>query len=272
MCGRKRTVRSSRVLQLETTTLNSHVLGLIAVSIGDNGTHLRWAKRSMTSSLIIILGLFAQLPVGGQTSGGGASRAIPLNPPLAVNPLTGLTSTSATNYRPLTGRERLQLYWKQNYWSVGAYAGPFISALVLDQASGTPEEWGGGFEGFGHRLGSRVLSSTIQGNIQAGLAAALREDVRYISRGKGTSSQRLLHAVAFSFVTYNNNGHVTPNVSNLTSYYTSTAISTKWVPTDDSLGRYTLVHGSEQVGLSIAVNILQEFWPDIRSRFLHRKP
>jgi hypothetical protein len=79
-----------------------------------------------------------------------------------------------------------------------------------------------------------------------------------------------MHAIAFSFVTYNNHGHVTPNIANLTSYYASTAISTTWVPTEESLGRYTLVHGSEALGLSIPINILQEFWPDISRKFFHR--
>ena len=226
----------------------------------------------MPLSLVILLALFAQLPVNGQSSNGAASRALQPDPPLAVNPLTGLTSASASHYQPLTRKERLELYWKQNYWSVGAYVGPVLSALVLDQATGTPSAWGGGFEGFGHRLGSRILSSDIQGNIQAALAIPLREDVRYISCGKGPFSRRLMHAVVYSFLTYNNHGHPTPNIANLTGYYASTAVSTTWIPTTESPGRYTLVHGTEQVGLSISVNIVQEFWPDIRSKILRRGP
>jgi hypothetical protein len=152
---------------------------------------------------------------------------------------------------------------------VGAYVGPVLSALILDQATGTPYEWGGGMEGFGKRLGSRLLSSTIQGNIQAALAVPLREDVRYISSGKGSTGHRILHAVVFSFLTYNNHGHATLNIANLTGYYASTAISTTWVPTSESLGRYTFVHGSETIGLSIPVNVLQEFWPDLTHKFGH---
>jgi hypothetical protein len=216
--------------------------------------------------MICLVAVIPQRSVLAQS--GTAARTAP--DPLNVNPLTGLTSASAVNYRPLTGKERWQLYWKQNYFSAGAYVGPVLSALVLDQATGWPEEWGGGMEGFGKRLGSRLLQSTIQGNIQAALAAPLREDVRYISLGKGSAGRRILHTFAFSFVTYNNHGHVTPNIANLTGFYASSAISTTWVPTDDTLGRYTLVHGSQQVGLSIAINIVQEFWPDIQRKVLHR--
>jgi len=208
------------------------------------------------------MGLMEIRPVMGQTSGGAQ--------PLAVNPLTGLTSTSASNYHALTGKDRWNLYWKQNYFSMGAYFGPVFTALLLDQASGTPSEWGGGLEGFGKRLGSRTLTAITQGTFQAMAAPVLDEDVRYISLGRGSFGRRALHAVAFSFLTYNHQGHTTLNIANLTSYYAATAVSTTWVPIHQSTGRYILTNGTEQVGLSIPVNLLQEFWPEIRTKVLRR--
>lgn len=190
--------------------------------------------------------------------------------PIAVNPLTGLATTSAVNYQPLTGRERWKLYWKQNYLSVGAYFGPFFTALVLDQASNTPSAWGGGLEGFGKRFGSRIATAIVQGTVQASLAPLLDEDVRYIASGQTGFKRRLLHAIAFSFVTYNSQGHVTPNIANLSSYYAATAISTTWVPIHQSKERYILTNGTEQIALSVPINIVQEFWPEIRQKILHR--
>jgi hypothetical protein len=218
---------------------------------------------------LIVLGIAAVGLIHAQTS--GAAPPPDPNQPLAVNPVTGLASTSAVNYQPLTGRERWKLYWKQNYWSVGAYFGPVFTALVLDQATGTPHEWGGGMEGFGKRLGSRTATGMLQGTFQAAAAPLLDEDVRYISSGRTTGfKRRALHAIAFSFVTYNHNGHITPNIANLTSYYAATAISTTWVPIHTSTGRYVLTNGTAQIGLSVPVNMLQEFWPDIRQKVLHR--
>jgi hypothetical protein len=232
-----------------------------------------------TLRIAFLLFLGALTTVSAQTapatsdppSSSSASRVAPPDP-LAVNPLTGLTSASSSNYQPLTAKQRKKLYWKQNYFSLGAFVGPTLSALVLDQATGSPHAWGGGMEGFGHRLGSRLLSSTIQGNVQAALAIPLHEDVRYITSGHGGAGRRILHAVAFSFLTYNNHGHATVNFANLTGYYAATAASTAWIPTSESVGRYTLVHGSEQVGLSIPVNIVQEFWPDVSRRVFHHRP
>jgi hypothetical protein len=193
------------------------------------------------------------------------------NTPIAVNPVTGLSTASATNYKPLTGKQRWKLYWKQNYFSVGAYFGPVFSSLAFDQASNSPSEWGGGMEGYGKRLGNRVAVAMLQGTFQAALAAPLHEDVRYISSGKDTGfKKRALHAIAFSFVTYNSHGHITPNIANLTSYYASTAISTAWYPVHGSTASYILTTASEQVALSIPVNLLQEFWPEITHKVLRR--
>ncbi len=190
--------------------------------------------------------------------------------PLAVNPVTGLSTVSAKAYRPLTGEQRWKLYWKQNYWSVGAYFGPLITALVLDQTRNSPSQWGGGVAGLSRRFGSRTLVAITQGTFQAALAAPLHQDVRYISSRQTGFKRRTLHAIAFSFLTYNSQGHTTLNISNLTAYYGASAISTVWVPIRGSAASYALTNASAQIGLSVPVNILQEFWPEIRRKVLRR--
>jgi hypothetical protein len=190
---------------------------------------------------------------------------------LAVNPITGLTVSPASNFTPLTGKERWKLYWKQDFFSVGAYFKPIFFALVLDQTTNSPSEWGGGFSGFGLRVASRTASNIVQGTIRAPLAAALHEDVRYISDQRGGKRRRILHGVEYSFLTYDNQGRPTLNISKLAGYYASTAISTTWRPGQHPLGSYTLADGSEQVGLSVPINVLQEFWPDLFRKIARRR-
>lgn len=217
-------------------------------------------------------------PVLAQTAD-GSGNSVPVNPapansnnqPLAVNPITGLGTASAANYQPLTGNERWRLYWKQNYASVGAYFGPVFTALVLDQSTNTPRQWGGGMAGFGRRVGSRTGQAITQGTIQASLAAALHEDVRYISSADTGFKPRLLHAIKFSFFTYNSQGHTTLNIANITSVYSATAISTAWVPIQGSAAKYTFTNGTAQLALAVPINIVQEFWPEIR-RIVFRHP
>lgn len=204
----------------------------------------------------------------GQRSNTGAgtnqSSASDETQSLRVNPVTGLVSTSASNYQPLTGDQRLKLYFQMNYTSVGAYFGPFFTALVLDQAFNSPYQWGGGVDGYGRRVLSRVGSTILQGTFQAPAAAVLHEDVRYIVSNQRGFKRRAGHAIVYSFLTYNNQGHPTLNVANLGAYYASTAVSTVWLPGQRNLAGYTFGNGSEQIALSVPVNLLQEFWPEIR--------
>jgi hypothetical protein len=189
---------------------------------------------------------------------------------LGVNPVTGLATASALDYHSLSGKERWQLYWKQNYWSVGAYSGPLFTALALDQATGSPSQWGGGFRGYGLRVASRTAMGVVQGTLQASIAATLHEDVRYVSSAPTGFKKRALHAVAYSIVTYNDQGRTTLNFANLTGIYATAAISSAWVPGRFNVDTYTLTNGTAQIGLSVPINLLQEFWPEIRRKILRR--
>jgi hypothetical protein len=99
----------------------------------------------------------------------------------------------------------------------------------------------------------------------------LHEDVRYISgNNEDGGKRRLWHAVAYSFLTFNDRGHPTPNVANLAGYYVSTAISATWLPGKYAAARYAFTNGTEQIGLGVPVNVLQEFWPEISRKILRR--
>jgi len=139
---------------------------------------------------------------------------------LSMNPVTEQTTALASNYRPLTLDERWKLYFRQSVWSVGAYVGPLFAALVLDQAQGDPQQWGGGFKGYGRRLTSPVAAGDIvQNSVQFAAAGLLKEDVRYIASKEHGFRRRAGHAFLYSFLTYNNQGHPTLNLSNIGGYY-----------------------------------------------------
>jgi hypothetical protein len=129
---------------------------------------------------------------------------------------------------------------------------------------------GGGFGGYGRRLGSRLGGSLIQGTFQAPVAALLGEDTRYILSNRHTFKGRAGHALLYGFVTYNNQGHTTLNAANLGGYFAASAASTLWLPGERNVALYTLTDGSRQAGLGALVNLLQEFWPEIHRTVLRR--
>ena len=187
-----------------------------------------------------------------------------------VNPITGLAEASLSNYTPLTGSERWKLYINMTYGSAGPYLSPLVNAGLLDQTTGTPHQWGGGFAGFGRRLASRTGNAILQGTFQAPLAALLHEDVRYIPTSHHSFERRALHAILYSFLTYNNQGHPTLNVANLAATYASTAVTTAWLPGIGNPVKYTFTNASEQIALGFPLNVVQEFWPEIRHNILRR--
>ncbi len=157
---------------------------------------------------------------------------------------------------------------------MGAYFKPVFFALALDQTQNMPSRWGGGFSGFGLRVASRTASNIVQGTVRAPVAAALHEDVRYVYSTRHAIGRRILYAVKYSVLTYNDQARPTLNVAKFVGYYASTAISTTWRPGKHSLLGYTFSNGSEQVGLSAPINVLQEFWPDLSREVTHlrRRP
>jgi len=255
------------------TTRGGVRLALLTAAWAGFALPLAWSQASQPTSTV------GTESVGRQTSS-AASTARQSSPPsatqdekqrLTVNPVTGQTSASASDYVALTGEERWKLYFKQTYWSVGAYLGPFVAALVLDQATGHPKEWGGGFRGYGRRVLSRwVAGNVVQNGFQHPAAALLKEDVRYITSNQHGFKRRAGHSVLYSFLTYNSPGQPTLNVSNIAGYYVASAASTLWLPGRRNAALYTLSDGSQAIGLSVPVNMLQEFWPEVRRTLFRR--
>jgi len=213
----------------------------------------------------------------GYSAGQDSSTGTPNSSPIEeeherpkVNPLTGLAVASQGNYTPLTLDERWKLYLKMTYASAGPYLSPVVNSLLLDQANGTPRQWGGGWPGFGRRLASRAGNAVLQGTFQAPLAAILHEDVRYIPTSQHSFQRRALHAILYSFLTYNDKGHPTLNIANLTAFYASTAVTTSWLPGIGNAAKYTFSNASEQIALSFPLNVVQEFWPEIRHYIFRR--
>jgi hypothetical protein len=72
---------------------------------------------------------------------------------LNVNFLYGAYVPKEAPLVSLTGHQRAHLFVLQTFTTLGIYVKTTCLAL-MNRASGTPYEWGGGFEGFGRRAAS----------------------------------------------------------------------------------------------------------------------
>ena len=84
-------------------------------------------------------------------------------------------------WRPVTSKQRWQIYRDNTYESSGAYTRVVVSA-GLDQWRDRPPSWPQGMEGYGRRVGQRFVTYTLQDSAEAGLSAAASKSGRYPAR------------------------------------------------------------------------------------------
>ena len=134
--------------------------------------------------------------------------------------------------------------------------------------------FGWGIEGYGKRAGAAYLDAfdgTIIGN--GILPSILHQDPRYFRLGHGTVTHRVLYALATNVMCkHDNSGKWEPNYSNVGGNIISGAISNLYYPSGNSGIGQTITNGFTVTAEGGAGSILQEFWPDISRRFLHRDP
>jgi len=135
-------------------------------------------------------------------------------------------------------------------------------------------EFGWGIEGYGKRAGAAYLDAfdgTMIGN--GFLPAILHQDPRYFRLGHGTTTHRMLYALATNVICrHDNTGKWEPNYSNVSGNIISGAISNLYYPSQNSGIGQTLTNGFIVTGEGAIGSLFQEFWPDISRHFLHKDP
>jgi hypothetical protein len=170
------------------------------------------------------------------------------------------------SYRPLTGSERWDLYWRGSFANPGVFfasAGPALGA----QMSNEPTEWGQGMKGYGRRLANRWGQMTVQNSVEAATAAALGHEVRYVRSSKSGFLPRAGHALAMNFVTYDSTGALTPHVARLGGAFTAAYVANSWLPKGDRSAGETARSAGMQIGISSLFNLVREFSPEIKRAF-----
>jgi len=154
-----------------------------------------------------------------------------------------------------------------------AFAAAFLVAgyhEALDDDTG----FGWGIEGYGKRSGAAYLDAFDGSMIGNGiLPSILHQDPRYFRLGHGTTTHRILYALATNVICkHDNTGKWEPNYSNVGGNIISGAISNLYYPSGSSGIGQTFTNGLTVTAEGGAGSIFQEFWPDISRKLLHRDP
>jgi len=168
---------------------------------------------------------------------------------------------------PMTFQNRLRLFERQSFTTPGIYLKSVFIGLI-EQANGTPRDWGGGGDGYGRRVVSNYGQNLIQNSFSAGGNALLQYEPRYDRCHCAGFRLRTRHALLRNLLTYNHTEReLRPQFALYGAAFASGMIASTWKPRTEiwHQGSYAML---TQAGFGSLTNWIGEFAPEIR-RFLY---
>ena len=181
-------------------------------------------------------------------------------PPAADRPASGTARTEPGT----SADERWRAYAEDAVFSPGPYFATVMPALA-EHARDEPEEYGGGWGGFGDRLGRRAAHYQLRTALYHSASAALGTETGYRRCGCTGGATRLGYALSRTFVTRTGSGAMVPNLAYLGSAYGAAVIAAEaWSPDGYRAAPDGVRAGTIQIGVHSAFNVLREFAPELK--------
>ena len=171
-------------------------------------------------------------------------------------------------FSPMTRQERLGMYVTGLVSPVSIATA--AAAAGISQAHNTPEEWGGGAEAYGKRVGNVFAQHVIRDTLQYGVSAALHEDNRYFVSGESGFMRRTKYAVMSTFLARHDNGNRFISFSRIGASAGTAFISRAWQPPSENRAGDGAVSFGINMASQVGFNVLREFWPDMKRRIHHK--
>jgi len=207
--------------------------------------------------------LASQLDAQSQTSTANADSVGPTDRGIGYlfNYLNMAGTTKATEFQPLTQKERTQIYLKTMVNPLG-YGKAAFSAGV-DQWKDKPEEWEQGASGYGKRFANIIGQYTIQRTATYGLASLLHEDNRYFNSGKKGFWPRVGYALCSAVLARHDDGSRAISISQLSGVATGAFVARLWLPPSQNSAKNGAVSFGITMGSNAAFSVVKEFIPDL---------
>ena len=172
---------------------------------------------------------------------------------------------------PLSFKQKFALFARQTYDP--ATIASAAAGAGLSQAHNGDPKYGQGAGPYGERFGAAMADISSQ-NFFGGvlLAQAFHEDPRYFRRGPQYSAwNRLGYSLSRVVIVRTDAGKDRFNYSGILGMSMGIALSNAYYPDSSVNGTEVASRFATSLMASALYNILPEFWPDIRQKFLHRK-
>jgi len=215
-------------------------------------------------------------PLFGQVAGQEKTK-LDANDPAALNEdnrVLGVipnyrTAESMKDYHPISVQYKLTIATKDSfdYPLVGlgaAFAG-------LYQLENSHPQFGQGTLGYFRRVGTAYADQAIGNMMTEGFLPSLfREDPRYFRMAEGTKKARTFYALSRILVTKRDSGVHRFNFSEVVGNGVSSAIGLTYYSDNRDVKDFS-ENWATQLATDAAANVLKEFWPDIKQRWVQRK-
>ena len=234
-----------------------------------------WFFQSATLPVVPLRAMIALLLLsvccaGQDSSNTPTKSAESKSSPINVNWLYGAYLPRNAELKPLTGHQRMQLYFRQTYTTWGIYVKTAAFSLA-DQADNSPAEWGKGIGGFGERFGSRYGQFAIQNTLSSTGNYLLGYEPRYDRCRCSGGWRRIGHALLRNFVTYNSTeSDKRPQIALYVGAMGAGMIESTWKPGSDDAWRSGYQSLVTQAVFGSFANVVGEFAPEI-GKVLKRK-
>jgi len=168
---------------------------------------------------------------------------------------------------PLTSRGKFYFYLRSTYGPRSLAS--TVATSAIKQARDAVPEWGQGMEGYGKRYASSFGQKAIKQFIHFGVGALWGEDPRYHASARTGAFQRAFYAAGQTFVSHRDLGGTRFAYSRFIGAVGGVCISRQWYPESHRSTDQYIAAAAASIGLDIAKNIFNEFWPDIKRRLRH---
>lgn len=178
------------------------------------------------------------------------------------------TAGAMAVYSPITPGQKFKIAAQDSIgWNIALLAGAFAG---LAQIEASEPAFGQGVAGYARYFGTAYADQFI-GNFmtEAIFPTMLHEDPRYFRIESGSAKHRIGGAVAQIFWTRKDKGGHEFNYSEIVGNAVGTAISNAYYPNTRDVSD-NLTKWGTAVGTDLVSNILKEYWPDFKRKFLHK--
>jgi hypothetical protein len=103
------------------------------------------------------------------------------------------------------------------------------------------------------------------------LPAALHQDSRYCTRGRGGFPKRLAYSFSRIAITRTDSGNEVFNASEIFGAGTAAGMSSLYYPSPERTFTKTYQRWITSVAIDGGTFVFKEFWPDINRKFFHQK-